>query len=111
MSARDDLRWVPIGPATELVFGPGHGVMVEGRELAVFELDDGYAAVDGSCPHAGGPLCEGDVLDGKVVCPWHGWSFDLADGSCSVSPTASIQAYPVRNRDGMLEVGVPKNGV
>ncbi len=104
----DAHRWVSIGAVGELVFAPGHSVVVEGRELAVFELDDGLAAVDGSCPHAGGPLCEGDVDGGAVSCPWHGWSFDLRTGACAVSPASAIAAYPVRVVDGDAQVRMPK---
>lgn len=108
MTEAEMLHWVAVGAAAEMSFNPGCGVMVGDLEIAVFEVDGGFAAVDGACPHAGGPLCEGDVEDGKVLCPWHGWGFELSTGHCSISPEASVRSYPVRQRDdGVLEVGMP----
>lgn len=73
--------------------------LVDGTEIAVFRYDGGYHAVANYCVHQGGPLCEGNLsgrMEGAedgwgwnydsdekyIVCPWHGWSFDITDGSC-----------------------------
>jgi NAD(P)H-dependent nitrite reductase small subunit len=80
-------------------------VQVEGREIALFRVGDGFRAVDDSCPHAGGPLSAG-LLDGQgcVECPWHGWSFDLDSGACRTAPTRRLRTYPVREHDGRVEI-------
>ena len=60
------------------------------------------------CAHLGGPLSEGTLKDGSVVCPWHGSEFDLEDGHVINGPATQEQpTYRVRERDGGIEVKVP----
>ncbi|MEO7836519.1 MAG: Rieske 2Fe-2S domain-containing protein [Acidimicrobiales bacterium] len=61
---------------------PGRGRLVRagGRQLAVFLVDGEVHVVDNACLHAGGPLADGAVVDGCVICPFHGWVYDLATG-------------------------------
>jgi nitrite reductase (NADH) small subunit len=74
--------WVAIGRAGDVPLWEGRRVTLpDGRRVAVFHTDAGFLAVDGVCPHAGGPLQDGLVADGCVTCPLHGWRFDLRDGS------------------------------
>ena len=54
----------------------------DGHRIAVIRRGDAVHAVDDSCPHAGGPLSEGTVNDGTLVCPYHGWVWDVATGAC-----------------------------
>jgi nitrite reductase/ring-hydroxylating ferredoxin subunit len=55
-------------------------VRVKGRPIAIFADGDTLYAVDNTCRHNLAPLDEGFVEDGCVVCPWHGWTYDLATG-------------------------------
>jgi nitrite reductase (NADH) small subunit len=50
------------------------------RMVCVANLDGQYYAIDNECAHNGGPLGQGVVFNGRVVCPWHAWSFDLKTG-------------------------------
>jgi nitrite reductase/ring-hydroxylating ferredoxin subunit len=100
------LRWVAVGRPETLRFAPGAVVCVEGQELAIFRLEDGYCALANSCPHAGASLAEGYVEGAEVACPWHGWRFDLRTGACRTIPQDSTRAYAVRVCDGVLEVGL-----
>jgi nitrite reductase/ring-hydroxylating ferredoxin subunit len=52
-----------------------------------------FTAVGGVCPHRGGPLAEGTLEDGVLVCPWHGWEFRLADGKCINHSGASVRVF------------------
>jgi len=100
-------RWVRIGTPESLTFDPGHCATVEGREIAIFEADGKYFALDNSCPHEGGALAEGDIEDGEVLCPWHGWRYQLTTGECMTVPEDRVACYSVRVVDGHLEVAVP----
>jgi nitrite reductase (NADH) small subunit len=51
-------------------------------------------ALDNECPHRGGPLAEGMIEDGKIVCPWHAWAFDAATGA-SDSSQERVAVFPV----------------
>jgi nitrite reductase/ring-hydroxylating ferredoxin subunit len=62
-------------------------------------------ALANTCSHAGGPLNEGELVEGCVVCPWHGSSFRLIDGSIVHGPASMPQPiYQTRIRDGKIEV-------
>src|SRR5262249_43957464 len=98
--------WIDIGPPHALRFTPGAEVRIEDRWLAIFPLDGGYVALDNACPHAGAPLCDGTVLDGRVVCSLHLWEFDLRTGACDVGPAWNARTYPVRLHEGRLQVAI-----
>lgn len=100
--------WVDVGALDEMKFEPGHPIKLEGRWLAVFPHEGEYRVIDNACPHASAPLCDGTVLDGKVVCHLHLWEFDLKTGACDVGPEWSVRTYPSRVVDGRLEVALPE---
>jgi nitrite reductase/ring-hydroxylating ferredoxin subunit len=72
--------YVAVGRVVDFSRGEGRMVVVNGRHVAIFRLDDGFFAIDNLCLHQAGPLCEGTVDDGVVTCPWHGWSYDIRTG-------------------------------
>ena len=70
-------------------------VSVQGRTLALCNVDDTFHAIDNACPHRGGPLGEGE-LDGPVVtCPWHGWRWDVTTGASLTNPALRVRRLPV----------------
>ena len=76
------------------------------RYLAVFLVDGAVRCIDNECPHVGSPLSRGTVADGRVVCPSHGWTFDLTTGAlCTVfGERPGVRTYPVEVRDGIVYV-------
>lgn len=60
--------------------GTGREVMAGSQVVALFNVDGTFYALDGICPHAGGPLGEGTLRGNIVTCPWHGWQFDVTNG-------------------------------
>ena len=93
----------PISPGQSAV------VTVEGKEVALFNVDGAYYAVGGRCPHRSGPLAKGKVetVEGKLAirCPLHGWLFELETGRCLTRPSASIPCFPVRCEGGEIFLG------
>jgi thiamine pyrophosphate-dependent acetolactate synthase large subunit-like protein len=67
---------------------------------------DDYGAVDGQCPHQGGPLTDGTFEDGLLRCPWHGWGFDARTGKSADPQHGDIDAYEVEVRDDGVYVKV-----
>ncbi|HET8567743.1 MAG TPA: Rieske 2Fe-2S domain-containing protein [Candidatus Limnocylindria bacterium] len=84
---------------------------VGGRSLAIGHTsDDRWGAIDNVCTHDGGTLGEGELDESCVECPRHGARFDLFSGEVRALPAVfPVNAYPVRVRDGVVEVdlGVP----
>ena len=78
-------------------------VEVAGREVLLARIDGRYHAVDATCPHAGGPLGEGALCDGVVVCPWHKAAFRVSSGECTEPPAVDdLTRFPVRVADGRI---------
>jgi nitrite reductase/ring-hydroxylating ferredoxin subunit len=101
-------RLVRVGSPRDIPVGRGQAVVVDGRELAVFNAGDGlFHAVSGSCPHEGGPLAEGLLDRGHVICPWHAFDFDPRTGVCKVDPELAIDVFPVRAEGDDLLVELP----
>lgn len=97
-------EWIDVGAIAELKFAPGAAVKVGDTWVGIFRLDGGYVAIDNLCPHAGAPLCDGAVLDGKVVCFLHCWEFDLRTGACDVGEAWNVRTWAIREQDGRLHV-------
>jgi nitrite reductase (NADH) small subunit len=56
------------------------------------------------CPHAGGPLGDGGLNGSALTCPYHGWAFDVRDGSCVVDPNVRLATFEVWVRGDELYV-------
>ena len=95
---------VEVGAAQDIPEGHGVCVHYEGEGIAVFHIDGAFYACDESCPHAGGPLHQGFLSGTEVSCPWHGWTFDLAefDGLAD-----GVNRYKVVLDNGMVKVEIP----
>jgi nitrite reductase (NADH) small subunit len=70
-------------------------ISVGNQTFCVAKLNGEVAVLDNECPHHGGPLGQGMVEDGKVVCPWHAYAFDVNTGSCDDEPKLRVRVYPV----------------
>jgi nitrite reductase (NADH) small subunit len=94
-----------VGRAADIPLLEGRSVSVAGRRIAVFRLPQGFVALDGTCPHSGGPLSDGIVADSCVSCPLHGWRFDLRSGApAGGGASVGVTAHDVVERDGELYV-------
>ncbi len=82
--------------------------------MAEFELGEATFAicnvsgvihcVDGTCPHAGGPLAQGALHGPTIVCPWHSWEFDVRNGQ---GEDCSIKTYPITIEAGRILIQLP----
>lgn len=68
---------IAVAKVSDVPAGDSHCVEYDGERVAVFNVDGRFFAISDLCPHAGGPLSEGFIENGRITCPWHGWSFDL----------------------------------
>ncbi len=89
-------RLVKFAETKDVPAGQARAFAVEGHTVAVFNTAGGWFALDDTCPHAGAPLCEGEVSGGKVTCPWHAADFDLRSGAALCPPaTEGVRAFKV----------------
>jgi nitrite reductase (NADH) small subunit len=93
-----------LGPVEEIPLGEGRAFVVGGSQVAVFRLRDGSLhATQAACPHAGGPLADGQTDVDVLVCPLHLYAYRWIDGA-STSGAAPIRVFPVRDVDGQIVV-------
>jgi len=80
-------------------------VAVDGKEIALFNVDGTFYALDNECPHRGGPLGEGDLEGCIVTCPWHAWQYDVRTGE-SITDDLKVARYDVKVEGGDVLVAV-----
>ncbi len=68
------------------------------KTVCIANVDGEISAMDNICLHRGGPLGQGVVEDGKVICPWHGWGWDAKTGEAG--PGVKVAVYPVKIEGG-----------
>lgn len=95
--------WVDVCEVSEIPSSRARVVRQAGREaIAVVNNEGSITAVSNVCAHQGGPLGEGQVIDGCLTCPWHGYQYDPATG-CSPPPyTERVRTYEVRVEGGRV---------
>ncbi len=99
------MSWIRITNVENLPLREGRSVRLGDDEIAIFNLGDRYVAVDNSCPHRGGPLCDGIVSGDTVVCPLHGWKISLDTGDVlKPDVCVKVNTYPVSVEGGVVSV-------
>ena len=97
--------WVEVGAAHDIPDGRALVVRIaDGDEVAIFNDGGHFAAIGHRCAHQNGPLGEGRIIDGRVVCPWHGYEYDLRDGCAPAPYTERVPTYPLRVENGVVFV-------
>src|SRR5271170_3410163 len=100
-------RCVKLATLAELPAGAAKEVEFEGRVYALYNIDGTISAIDGICPHQGGPLADGIVEGTTVTCPWHGWEFDIRSGKTPMGPKITQPVYEVKIEGEDVLVAVP----
>lgn len=99
------LDWVEVAKVEEIPPGTAAVVDADGIELALVNAGGEFHALAGECPHAGGPLGDGDVVaEYSIECPLHGSVFEVRTGECLKGPAEE----PVMTYDTLVEGGVVK---
>ena len=105
-------------PLAELPPGTSTTVKAFGTTVAVFNVKGQVFALSNHCPHHGGPLCHGRISvavlpsqpyeyrygrEGRVlICPWHGWEFDIESGRTIFDPAVRVKIYEARIEEGEI---------
>jgi nitrite reductase (NADH) small subunit len=117
---------IAVGKLSDLPDGDYRIFSLDSVEVGIFRLGDRVLAYENVCPHAGGPVCQGKIFNrveealapdmkskglrfGKqrhVVCPWHGYEFDIETGCHPGDASVRLTPIPVDVRDGEIFVRV-----
>ncbi len=93
---------IDLGSIDVIPLGEGRAYTFGGKTIAVFRQRDGRLfATDNACPHKAGPLADGLVGSGRVICPLHMWKIDLETGQC-LGEDGAVRTYPVRAANGRI---------
>jgi NAD(P)H-dependent nitrite reductase small subunit len=107
----DDDGFVTVARVSDVAPGTATAVVAGAREIALFNVAGTFYALDNTCPHQGGPLAEGWIEGARVTCPWHAWTFELADGTMTLGDYASVDTFDVRVRGDEVQVSRrPRSG-
>jgi nitrite reductase/ring-hydroxylating ferredoxin subunit len=98
--------WIPIAAAADCPPGATIERVAAGRMIAIANVDGRFHAIDGLCPHQGGPLGAGLLCGTILTCPWHGWQFDVTTGRHRISPTVHQAVHRIREEAGQLYVEI-----
>jgi nitrite reductase (NADH) small subunit len=80
--------------------------MVGDRPICVANVNGTIAVLNGVCPHEEGPLSEGTIEDGRVVCPWHSYAFDPRTGESLQDPDVKAQVFEAVVENGELRAKI-----
>jgi len=99
-------NFVRVAATGDIPTGQAKTVEVDGKQIAVFNCEGTFYAIDNTCKHRGGPLAEGELEGTTVTCPWHGWTYDVTSGVSPDDPDCAVARYDVRveGDDVMLAV-------
>ena len=97
---------VPVFRLADLADGQVRPVKIGKRDIAVARVGDEVFAFSNLCRHAFGPLCEGFMDGYHVMCAWHGWRYDVRDGTTD-HPYADVATFAAIVRDATIFVSVP----
>ena len=99
-------EWVD-AVSTEALAESGRRMLwLAGHEIALFQVQGAYYAIDDSCPHAGASLYSAQLDGTSVACRGHGLRFDLVSGCMHGGAGLRVRTYPVRVHDGRIEIDV-----
>ena len=102
-----EILFYPVCSTTELP--PGERIFIEFGDIpiVIFNIAGDIFAIADVCTHDDGPLGEGAIEDHEITCPRHGARFDIRTGEVlSLPAVRGVSSFPVRVREGMLEIGV-----
>ncbi len=121
------MKEVFVGAEADIPEGGRKVVVADGVEIGVFRVDGAFKAWRNECPHQGGPVCQGRVMKGveerldaerrslgihyregslHVVCPWHGYEFDIRTGRHAGLDRMRLASHAVTVRDGDVFVTI-----
>ncbi len=89
-------NWTKLTKVGNIPLAAAQEFVVDGYVIALFNIDGTFYALDGVCPHQGGPLGRGELEGCIVTCPWHGWQFDVRTGRHQFNTQCTQHSFPLR---------------
>ncbi len=100
-------KLVPCLKETELIEGLIKRVQVSGRTILLIRKENQVFAISNICPHMGCSLEKGILRDHLLMCPCHGWKFDIRNGQYEENKAISIASYQTKIQNGKIHIEMP----
>ena len=118
---------IMVGASSDFADGDYRVLDLGALEIGIFRQGDRFVAYENKCPHYGGPVCQGKIFnrveeviapdqtsrglrfagERHIVCPWHGYEFNIDTGRHPGDPRVRLKPVPVSVCDDRLYVRVP----
>ncbi len=99
-------EYVAVAKVSDLAAGSGKVVDVNGKAVALFNVNGTFYAIENICRHSGGPLGEGSLEGTIVTCPWHMWEYDVTTGEFAANRSIRVATYPVQVEGDEIKIAV-----
>ena len=106
MVAYCNMPLVKVAQLADVPPGKMKEVEVGTQPIALCNNNGNICAIDGTCPHSGGPIASGALHGNVAICPWHSWGFNIETGVSDFSANISIPVFRVEVHDGEIFVDV-----
>ena len=97
-------EWVGVAKTSDVGDGQMIEVDLEGKPIAIANVEGKFYAIAGECPHQGGPLAEGELEETLLTCPWHNFRFDVTTGRTLDPPIGNCAKYEIRVEGDQLQL-------
>lgn len=92
------MAWLRAVKKSEIPSGTVAELQLDGKTIALANVEGTFYAIDNTCLHRGGPLGQGELRGQVVTCPWHGWQYDVTTGKSTMNPAVGVTCYRVEVR-------------
>jgi nitrite reductase (NADH) small subunit len=99
--------WTPLAKVSDCPPGTGLELVAGDRIVALFNIAGQFFALDGVCPHQGGPLGKGLLAGCVLTCPWHGWQFDVRTGVSLLNARIAQERFALRVEGEQILIELP----
>lgn len=111
------MKYVKVANTIDVPEGNKMKISLEGKTILLTNINNSYYAVDNKCPHMGGSLYDGKLMDNHIVCPRHGSVFDVTNGEVVKSgkllfinvKVHKLDQYPVKIENTDIMIGIEED--
>ena len=98
--------FVTIAKIQDIQPGSARSFQVKGLSVAVYNCQGHFYATSNICQHEGGFLAEGELTAKVIICPLHGWEYDLETGECLTAPGADLRTFPIQISGDQIQIAL-----
>jgi thiamine pyrophosphate-dependent acetolactate synthase large subunit-like protein/nitrite reductase/ring-hydroxylating ferredoxin subunit len=106
MKKKNNINWVKVAKKSDLLNERVKTVVAANQQVCLVHHENEFSALGNRCPHQGGPLGEGQIEDGWVICPWHAYQYDPKTGNAPEGFDDHAKSYPVKLENDDIYVGI-----